>query len=450
MAKLAKKNTLHLPTELWLEIYSYLHLNDTPSLKALSSCTRQLREWAIPLLFTDIKLSRDSIAAFNRGRFSHLRSLVINVSFDKLVNPDASRYPQHVKLVQRYCYALGLFPNIAGLRIRYSTISDFDWVIPQAVFRRIAEYPWYPTLKRLHVESVPIEIKDAGYVAAADIIKGVSEVDREFFRENTYSPQRWDTMDMRYPEQLEEATTTGLVRQWNYWFDLHIYNRGNAGVSQYFFLRSGNTLKKLKIHTGFILGGGECRCGQNSKQPFPTVEELEVLLEGKDVERVMAVARTTFPNVRVLRIDAVNPNTRAEGRFVYTELGDLKHLREARVPWPLVEVGYQARRAWPSQLRRFVDEWIATGAGDIERVDFVWGYEPVLDVFYHVYESNVPTGEDVKICRVAPKEGKRYNITERGNRVGNTRFMEREAPPPLEDEWRSGKWKRKRGGLGRR
>ncbi|KAK6525201.1 hypothetical protein TWF694_005347 [Orbilia ellipsospora] len=430
---------VYLPAELWLIVYRNLSCEE---LKAISLCSKRHREWVIPQLYSNIKLSEESIAAFCEGKFAALKSLVTDVTFDKLVFPTAADLGPQIKLLRKYCNALRLFPNIQGIRVVYSTIEWFEWHIIAGIWFKLSEYSWFYDLKRFSVEPVIFNELSPGWVPALDAIESCNIQDSNFLKvtkirrtvtEFDHLRNTIKYSDIPFPRKLEEITTHKFGLQP---LSLHSYHpryHKTTHSPSLFYWKCIDTLKRLKFHCPSFRGDYLCGCRSPiSENPaswscpvtqFTTVEELWLILDEGNSSDAVGFTRRMFPNVRKLRIDAADRVTfYKEG--VHGHMAHLVRLEEARVPWPTSWNGESHAHVLPSELCELVNSW-APGPPRLEFVDFAMGYEPAEDAYYYGDSSAIPTGCPIEICRISPGSEKYFFRREKGNREGNNKFMDR-------------------------
>ncbi|KAF3921784.1 hypothetical protein AA313_de0202390 [Arthrobotrys entomopaga] len=433
---------VYFPAELWLTIYEHLPCRE---LKAISYCSKRHRAWAIPHLYWNIKLSKESIAAFDGGKFTDLKNHVTDITFDKLVFPTGAYTGTLVKLLRKYCDALRLFPNIQGIRVVFSTTKWFEWPIPTVLWFRLSEYPWFANLKRFSLEPILFSEGSPEWVSELTAIESCTPKDLEFLKVAKVRRRvKGEYYDLRYllrspsipfPPNLEEITTRMFGWPWvGIPLGLHAFDPRNQGVSDpfVFFRKSIDTLKRVKLHCPWLSGGYLCSCqefvtrfvtGPCPVAPYTSVDEFWLVLDNGNPSDAVGFTRRVFPNVRKLRIDTTGTIELGEG--VYGHMAHLERLEQARIVWPNVRYKeHHIRRAAPSDLRELVNSW-APGLPHLEFVEFADGYEPAEDDYYYRHKDTIPTGRNVEVCRIFPGQERRYFKREKGNRHGKDRFMDR-------------------------
>ncbi|EPS42346.1 hypothetical protein H072_3670 [Dactylellina haptotyla CBS 200.50] len=440
---------LDLPAELWLEIYSYLPLEQ---LKALSYCSKRHRQ-CVTLdlrLFKHLKLSEESIAAFDGGKFTGLGARVTDVTFDKLITPTAGGVTNSIKLLRKYCDALHLFPNIQGIRLPFSATKWFEWKIPIAIWFRLSEYPWYPDLKRFSVEPTLFATNSPEWHHHLAILKPCCPEDLEFLKLSSNRKHvrpkdkrlgilsTFKNEDIPLPVKLEEVTTR-LFGWADYPLGPHGLNSQfkRANEPFYFFFQSQDTLKRVKLHCPALAGGYVCECWRFSRNPpmqrcpvppFSAVTEFWLVLDAGNPCDAVGFTRKVFPNVRKLRIDTPWNTEIAEGMFEH--MAYLEQLEDVRVPWPNFSYGEShVARALPSHLRELVNSWVPSLPG-LRVAEFASEFEPAEDDYYYRYKNVIPTGRSAEICRIVVGEDDERKCVRReeGNRFQNQKFRDRGNP----------------------
>ncbi|EPS41426.1 hypothetical protein H072_4679 [Dactylellina haptotyla CBS 200.50] len=325
---------------------------------------------------------------------------------------------------------------------------EYEWIIPVAIFKAIAHYPFYHTLKRLTVECIVIHHFSQQYTTPMFVYNHLSNDSKDFIHAAGGKSRFWVNSLERVnfsaddyiplPSALEEATTTFISdcseRLNLYFHEVDLYEGRTA--PWLFFLHSQNTLRKLKINTTSLLNikwglNVESIIPDDSKLTMPNVRELWLISNTEAINyRTIYYVVKTFPKTQHLRIDA--PSYIVDPYFSNVEPYDgisisLSDLRTAILPCPLANTWQPMT---PKELRRIVARWHLIGRlRKLEWIAYVSGFEPADDCWY-LYSGKTPKGDDMFVTKVitAGEGGGRENYrvwTQAGNRVGKFNNFER-------------------------
>ncbi|KAF3921846.1 hypothetical protein AA313_de0206857 [Arthrobotrys entomopaga] len=367
-----------LPPEIWHAIAEQL---PTADLRTFSLCSKFLREIALPMLFTSIKLYKATVEAFEGGSlrgFEHrvrhvtLAELIRPVTFEHLVDyswagyqtdtwPPGNEFGQFdlmmetIELADILSAALSRFSALTSLYIPFNSSSDYEWVIPLAIFRRIARYPSHKDLKKLSVNCtiLPYSSGIANEIAAS-LQASQKHVDFLGGFETEY-PSKIIALppEIPFPTTLEEVGSS--------WYDIWSvrYDTGPPCESptntppkeqplifpHLFYKHSLSNFRKLKLKMNMY----EVFGWKGANEMLPNVEDLWLhISSGGFIWLTEKDISLSLPNLRFLRVDAqyyTKPAIR--DRVPYYYVMRMPHLKRLRLPIPKsrskINVAYDCR-----------------------------------------------------------------------------------------------------------
>ncbi|KAF3186118.1 hypothetical protein TWF106_005711 [Orbilia oligospora] len=396
-----QKKSLHLPPELWLQILPDLSPRD---LKALHP-NFPYRQLIHPFLFRRIKLSADSLAAFEEGGYlSHLRRNVKHITFTGL---NERRLLQTLVLADLYTEVLESFTGVESLHIPFGATHHIREPLFIAILDRISLYPMYDTLKVLSVECEENQYKyDSDERRRLEAYLEEHKDDEDGFLFPLKKQWDWSHRDVsttiEFPPALEEAS----IRKESYF-----YLEDNSSVYTnpfMIFQFSSATLRKLKISTERLhcgvkfdesFGSGRQREYDNlEKICYPNVTELWITIDYTVSNRNFWYLHQRFPHVEDLRIDGLAGygSSIPQGKAIYKRLARLQYLKRVRLPWPAeeyhgMEENGEDKLVPQWRLRNAVDTWINAGLEDLEEVMFI------SRIRYTEKGKNNPTYKDANV-----------------------------------------------------
>ncbi|KAK6525202.1 hypothetical protein TWF694_005348 [Orbilia ellipsospora] len=423
-------NLSYLPPEIFDIIYSYLSYD---SLLVVSVCSKTDRRLSIPYLFCAIKLSIDSLKAFNNGHLSHLNHRIRHVNFSDL--DCASDFLQNVIKCRLYCESLHHFPNITGLHVFFAAPDNQHTALRVAIIRAASKHSWFRSLKSLSIDYTSIPDESPYYITPETVESSLNSKELHFL--NPPGRRLTDIDDIPVLESLTSASVTAMVPRFS------VDRDPSSDPLALFYCHSGSTLRDLKLKSSamsytytliFHLHG----ISRNEiAGVLLSIRKLDITLYSFNSFHFSGIV-SRFRNLEELTINAPNygmkelpaPIAMVE-RIVYYHMVALRNLKRARIPWPVTGEGVEADIEILTDTMRYlttnqearVREWNFRpankhGLPELEYIDFVSGYEEVDDDYWYTYGGTVAyKGSDMTIARVY-RDMRVEMRTEKGHRKG--------------------------------
>ncbi|EPS39073.1 hypothetical protein H072_7148 [Dactylellina haptotyla CBS 200.50] len=399
-----------LPTEIWRMVYEQLPRS---SLKTTAFVSREHYALSSEILFQHLRLSMDSLEAFDNGNLKHLGGRVRYVSLTGLADQKRT-IPEIFDLARIYCGSLGSFPNIKEIDIQFAATDAGRYELVVAVFHHLSQYTFYQTLSNLKVQTISIEDNDPQFMRWMECLAKFSPETEEFLRPDGPDTgtclARYGRKDVPSPPALEQFTIiggdmeyidmTGMTIPWPV---LYFQRSARAG-----------TLKVLKLDAGCLMSWRSMLDEGLMEDSdvvlrYDSVVELAVMvpdLEG-DFSETLEAAPEWFPNLEVLNIVGethyVSGGSQDVMHAVHTGLSQLPKLKRASIPWPHTECD---EPDGSGDVR-------AVGADKLEK-DWYWYSGPLESLEYIEFVDGYDGSEAPRtICRLLGKAGYRDTSAER-------------------------------------
>ncbi|KAF3919917.1 hypothetical protein AA313_de0200461 [Arthrobotrys entomopaga] len=143
---MAKYDFFNFPAEIWLEILSYMPVED---LIPFSTFSKACRDLARPYIFESLRFSehavtQDSSCLGDIGQ--HVRHLILK---DGRKVDETYDSEDMIRLCKLFTSNLHLFPNVTNLHIEYKSRENFRPYLDTAVLSHIQSSPFYDKLTKL-------------------------------------------------------------------------------------------------------------------------------------------------------------------------------------------------------------------------------------------------------------------------------------------------------------
>ncbi|KAK6502578.1 hypothetical protein TWF506_003157 [Arthrobotrys conoides] len=416
-----------LPSELSLQILSYLPLKD---LKSLSVCSREVRRFTSVELFRGVVLCPGSVQAFGDGGL--LGGMVGGVRSVHITYPKTTAPSEYINLFRTVTPLLRNFSGLKALRIELFSSKENNRIL-NAVFKTLSTYEWYDGIRKLVVQWMDYKLSQE--------VLGLQDLE---FLDSGGGGGGGNWGGKRWPAGLEEVYVANQVHEgWRFRkgdggggfgmgvvADLGGYGRGgrlrNVEISA---MRINTNMNIKEVRRGYLEVPVVCETGvfggdrgvMKKMVRFLTVTRLKIdVMEFGKWNLAETVMR--FPNLEELEvmvwlissqgIDDVVPEYE-KNQAVWKSILGLKKLKKVVLPWPrkgedqiqLVETLHLVDSvAW------WIKQWKKMGVkGVLENVRFArWRMKNLLrgqdEIEEEYVEFEIPPGgdtdEDVRGWRV--------------------------------------------------